>query len=71
MGCSVMNNRTRLQAIKQQHGWSARQLRDRLAALTGDDISIHTVRSWLADPERDWSRPCPGWPVALLDIKPP
>lgn len=36
-------------------------------AVTKRPCSIRTVRSWLNDPTKKSSRPCPSWAVAALE----
>lgn len=62
-----MNNRDILIAIKRDLGLSDRAIANRLSEVTGDSVSVHAVRSWLANPKRQYARPCPGWVIVLLD----
>lgn len=61
------DNRARLKAHQKRLGWSQVTLAERLSLMTGDTISVTTVRGWLADPKKRYARGCPGWPSALLE----
>lgn len=62
-----MTNRHHVEQIRHANGWTHQQLADELTHLTGDRVSVHAVRAWLADPARLYSRPCPGWVLVVLD----
>lgn len=59
-------NQAQLRQILADRGWTHQQMADELSAITGDSVSVHAVRSWLANPRAKRARPCPGWPLAVL-----
>ena len=66
-----MNQQSRLHEHLDRLGWSTVNLAEWLSETTGDDISLSSVRAWLADPDRSYARTCPGWPSALIEAKEP
>jgi len=65
------DNRSQLASHISRLGWSTVRLAEWLSETTGDDISLSSVRAWLADPDRSYARTCPGWPSALIEAKKP
>lgn len=64
---SKVENRTRLLDHQKRLGWSQVTLADRLSQMVGETISVNTVRGWLANPDKTYSRSCPAWPAAIIE----
>jgi len=62
-----MDNRERFLHLLKANGISQTKSADLIVAVTQRPCSVRTVRSWLNDPEKASSRPCPDWAVAALE----
>jgi len=61
-----MENRQKYQQLLKANGISQAQSAALITAVTHRPCAARTVRSWLNDPEKPTSRPCPDWAVAAL-----
>ena len=61
-----MDNRARYLQLLQDNGITQAYSATLLEAITYRPCSARTVRSWLNDPSKPSSRPCPDWAVAAL-----
>lgn len=62
-----MDNRTRYRELLDLYGITQARSAELIAAVTGRSCSVRAVRSWLCDPEKPSSSPCPDWAVAKLE----
>lgn len=62
-----MDNRKRFLHLLTTYGITQGKCAVLVAAVTQRPCSVRTVRSWLNDPEKPSSRPCPDWAVAALE----
>ena len=62
-----MDNRTRFLSLLKAHGITQAKSAVLIAAVTQRPCSPRTVRSWVNDPEKASSTPCPDWAVAALE----
>lgn len=62
-----MDNRERYQHLLDEHEISQVKSAELLSLITQRPCSARAVRSWLNDPEKPSSRPCPDWAVAALE----
>lgn len=63
----MSTNRERYQHLLDQHGISQVYSAKLIEAVTKRPCSPRTVRSWLNDPTKPSSRPCPSWAVSALE----
>ena len=63
----VARNQARLRELMEQHRVTAAGVAKLLSAAGGRPVARTTVLSWLVDPARPSSYPCPSWAVALLE----
>lgn len=61
-----MDNRQLYLDLLKLHDISQKRSAILVAAITQRPCSERTVRSWLNDPEKPSSRPCPDWALAAL-----
>lgn len=61
-----MSNREKFLALLDSHGITQAGAAALIWAQTGRPCSVRTVRSWVNDPDKPSSRPCPDWAVAVL-----
>lgn len=64
---SSMENRTRYLQLLKTYGITQAKSAELVAAVTERPCSVRAVRSWLNDPEKPSSSPCPDWAVAALE----
>lgn len=62
-----MDNRARYLRLLEVHEITQAQSAVLIAAVTDRQCSARTVRSWLNDPEKPSSRPCPDYAVRALE----
>lgn len=62
-----MDNRERYRQLLDAHGITQAKSAELIAAVTKRSCSPRTVRSWLNDPAKPSSSPCPDWAVARLE----
>jgi len=62
-----MDNRNRFLTLLKEHGITQAKSAVLIAAVTQRPCSPRTVRSWVNDPEKASSTPCPDWAVAALE----
>lgn len=62
-----MDNRTRFLSLLKDNGITQAKSAVLIAAVTQRPCSPRTVRSWVNDPTKASSTPCPGWAVAALE----
>lgn len=62
-----MENRTRYLHLLKAYGITQAKSAELIAAVTDRPCSVRTVRSWVNDPEKPSSTPCPTWAVAALE----
>ena len=62
-----MDNRTRYLHLLETHGITQAKSAELIAAVTGRPCGERTVRSWVNDPEKPSSTPCPDHAVANLE----
>jgi len=61
-----MNNRERFNKLLVDNGLTQADGAALICELTERPLSVRTVRSWLNDPDKPSSRPCPDWAVNAL-----
>ena len=62
-----MDNRNRFLTLLKENGITQAKSAVLIAAVTQRPCSPRTVRSWVNDPEKASSTPCPDWTVAALE----
>ncbi|GGJ52339.1 hypothetical protein GCM10009085_52220 [Pseudomonas avellanae] len=62
-----MDNRTRYLQLLDTYGITQAKSAELIAAVTSRPCAVRTVRSWLNDPEKPSSTPCPDYAVANLE----
>lgn len=62
-----MDNRTRYLKLLETYGITQARSAELIAAVTARPCAVRTVRSWLNDPEKPSSTPCPDYAVANLE----
>lgn len=62
-----MDNRKRYQQLLDANGIKQRESAVLIEAVTLRPCKERTVRSWLNDPDKPSSRPCPDWAIAALE----
>jgi hypothetical protein len=62
-----MDNRERYRQLLKAHGITQAKSAVLITAVTTRPCSERTVRSWLNDPDKPSSSPCPAWAVAALE----
>ncbi len=62
-----MDNRTRFLSLLKANGITQEKSAKLISAVTLRPCSPRTVRSWVNDPTKPSSTPCPGWAVAALE----
>jgi hypothetical protein len=62
-----MDNRTRYRHLLKDNGITQDKSAVLITAVTQRPCSPRTVRSWLNDPDKPSSSPCPDWAVAALE----
>lgn len=62
-----MDNRERFMSLLKANGITQAKSAVLIAAVTQRPCSPRTVRSWVNDPTKPSSTPCPGWAVAALE----
>ena len=62
-----MDNRTRYLQLLKDYGITQVKSAELVAAVTQRPCSARAVRSWVNDPEKRSSSPCPDWAVAALE----
>jgi len=61
-----MDNRETFTKILSDHGITQAESAGIICKATQRPLSVRTVRSWLNDPDKPSSRPCPDWAVKAL-----
>lgn len=64
-----MDNRERYQVLLTLSGITQEQSAQLIEEQTMRPLKLRTVQSWLADPEKPSSRPCPDWAIIALQAK--
>jgi hypothetical protein len=59
--------REQFQQLLDDHGITQAQSAALICHQTQRPCSVRTVRSWLNDPDKPSSRPCPEWAVKALE----
>lgn len=62
-----MDNQTRFKALLAEHGLKQSESAALICRFTERPCAVRTVRSWLNDPEKPSSYPCPDWAVNALE----
>ena len=62
-----MDNRTRYLQLLDDNGITQVKSAELVAAVTGRPCAPRTVRSWVNDPEKPSSTPCPDWAIVALE----
>lgn len=62
-----MDNRKRFLLLLEANNIKQRESAVLIAAVTQRPCKERTVRSWLNDPSKPSSRPCPDWALAALE----
>ncbi len=62
-----MDNRIRFQQLLNSYGITQARSAELIQAVTGRPCAVRTVRSWVNDPEKPSSKPCPDWAVKALE----
>lgn len=62
-----MDNRTRYRNLLDKHELTQAESAALICSFTKRPCAVRTVRSWLNDPEKPSSYPCPDWAVAALE----
>lgn len=62
-----MDNREKFKALLEQYNISQARSAELLCIHTQRPCSVRTIRSWLNDPNKPSSRPCPDWAVTVLE----
>ncbi|PWC98977.1 hypothetical protein CX658_30820 [Pseudomonas amygdali pv. lachrymans] len=61
-----MDNRTRYKSLLTEHKLTQAESAALICSFTKRPCGVRTVRSWLNDPEKPSSYPCPDWAVDAL-----
>ncbi|MDU4254550.1 hypothetical protein [Pseudomonas sp.] len=62
-----MDNRTRYLELLNTYGITQAKSAELITAVTRRPCAVRTVRSWVNDPEKKSSSPCPDWAVDALE----
>jgi len=62
----VSDNRTAFLALLAGNGLTQAKAATLIGEYTRRPCSVRTVRSWVNDPDKPSSRPCPDWAVEAL-----
>ena len=62
-----MDNRARYQKLLVDRGLTQADSAALICQYTKRPCSVRAVRSWLNDPDKPSSRPCPDWAVEALE----
>ncbi|HEK2843877.1 hypothetical protein NOM68_06550 [Proteus mirabilis] len=62
----LTNNRKIFLALLADNGLTQAKAAYLICEYTRRPCSVRTVRSWINDPEKSSSRPCPDWAVEAL-----
>ncbi len=62
-----MTNRERYRQMLKDNGITQAKSAVLVAAVTQRPCSARTVRSWVNDPDKPSTSPCPDWAVAALE----
>ncbi len=62
-----MTNREKYLALLKANGITQAKSAELIAAVTHRPCSPRTVRSWINDPDKPSSTPCPDWAVDALE----
>ncbi|MDF9779259.1 hypothetical protein OKW11_006305 [Pseudomonas baetica] len=62
-----MDNRTRFKTLLDEHDLTQAESAALICGFTHRSCAVRTVRSWLNDPEKPSSYPCPDWAVNALE----
>lgn len=63
----MVTNRDRYLHLLKIHDITQKRSAELIAAVTGRPCSVRAVRSWVNDPEKKSSSPCPDWAVEKLE----
>jgi len=61
-----MTNSEKFNQIRLKNNLTQAECAALICKLTQRPLSVRTVRSWLNDPDKPSSRPCPEWAVDAL-----
>lgn len=62
-----MDNRARFLKLLDAHSITQAKSAELIAAVTSRPCAVRTVRSWVNDPTKPSSSPCPDWAVEALE----
>ena len=62
-----MDNRTRFKALLAKHKKTQAEGAALICEYTHKPCAVRTVRSWINDPDKPSSNPCPDWAVKALE----
>ncbi|HFK2002884.1 TPA: hypothetical protein ACGW3W_002179 [Pseudomonas aeruginosa] len=62
-----MDNRERYLKLLATYGITQAKSAELITAVTRRPCAVRTVRSWINDPEKPSSSPCPDWAVDALE----
>lgn len=62
-----MDNRARFLQLLDTYNITQARSAELIAAVTGRSCAVRTVRSWVNDPTKKSSTPCPDWAVKNLE----
>lgn len=62
-----MDNRTRYLELLSTYGITQAKSAELITAVTRRPCAVRTVRSWVNDPAKKSSSPCPDWAVEALE----
>lgn len=62
-----MDNRERFRELLKANRIKQKECHGLITAVTMRPCAARTVRSWLNDPDKPSSSPCPDWAVAALE----
>lgn len=63
---ATMSNREAYQRLLVEHDITQAESAAMICEQTQRPCSVRTIRSWLNDPDKSSSRPCPDWALAAL-----
>jgi len=62
-----MDNRERFKSLLATHEKTQAEAAALICGYTHAPCAVRTVRSWINDPTKPSSNPCPDWAVAALE----
>ncbi|MDL1250239.1 hypothetical protein PST86_14675 [Yersinia pestis] len=61
-----MNNREKLRVFLFENRLTQKKAAEMIEELTCRPCSVRSMRTWLNDPTKSSSRPCPDWVLTVL-----